>query len=177
MKYTIRGKEENRRRRRREKEGEREKVFLRVCVSSLPSADRTEADAADAGDAAAVLSWLECQLFHSRCADCNVKGQLLQYFLDESVIRQKGEKEEVHSIGPRAYSMAGQRSGLMQLRRGYTHRFCTSRALEGFRSGSPAHRPIVVLWLPRELGQRDTHARQYMCILWAIYGYIWSIYG
>lgn len=128
---------------KRERERGREKVFLRVCVPSLPTADRTEADAADAGDAAAVLSWLECQLFHSRCADCNVKGQLLQYFLDELVIRQKVEKEEVHSIGPRVYSTAGQRSGLMQLRRGYTHRFCTSRAVEG--SGSqPAQRPIVV---------------------------------
>lgn len=115
--------------RERERGREGEKVFLRVCIPFPPLTEQNAGDAADAGDAAAVLSWLECQLFPLSTRGVQIvtlKGKLLQLFLDELVNRQKEEKEEVHSIGPRLYSTAGQRSGLMrvmQLRRGYTHRF------------------------------------------------------
>ncbi|OBT51093.1 hypothetical protein VE04_08042 [Pseudogymnoascus sp. 24MN13] len=112
----------DKRQNKRTEDGERERERGR-------EGEKNADDAADAGDAAAVLSWLECQLFPLSTRGVQIvtlKGKLLQYFLDELVNRQKEEKVEVHSIGPRLYSTAGQRSGLMrlmQLRRGYTHRF------------------------------------------------------
>ena len=125
-------KTETKRERGREGERERERRYSYVFVS-LPFPALTEQKPKQRMQEMQLLC---CRGSSVSCSTRGVqivtlKGQLLQYFLDESVIRQKVEKEEVHSIGPRLCSTAGQRSGLMQLRRGYTHRFCTSRAVEG----------------------------------------------
>lgn len=81
--YTIRGKKNT----REEEEKKRDGFPTCLCLSfaRLTEAGRSvDAAAADVqemqrNECCAVVARVY-PLFHSRCADCNVKGQLLQFF-------------------------------------------------------------------------------------------------